>query len=193
MKTSVVLAVGILGLTCLSGCSAGNQSVEARRDFAIRLNTVKSASITNVVQSKWTSDILSALRSANTKSINKPQIASAVLVGRKNGTYGLFVFWIENYPSADGVELRLSKETSPIKIATPETELKQIQAEAKDTIVYGSEYGWDKTSELCKSLEQTTSTKGLELRLLRADKPVTDWFQVKFYKVDKWLSSDLNP
>jgi hypothetical protein len=97
------------------------------------------------------------------------------------------VFWIENNPSIDGVELQFSSQSNPAVIPIPEQELKQIRTVAKDTIVFGSEYDWEETSEFRKSLDRITNAKELKVRLLRAKAPVTDWFPVEFYKDGKWI------
>jgi hypothetical protein len=188
MKKYVALAIGILVLTFFSSCSAGDRSFQNRRDFAIQFNKNQLASTKNEVQAKWEKDILFALASTDTKTINSPKVSSAILVSRKNGAYGLFVFWIENDPSVDGVGLRLSNQSSSVIIPIPEQELKQIRAMAKDTIVFGSEYDWPTTSELSKSLDQITNAKDLKIRLVRAKAPLTDWFPVDLYKAGRWIS-----
>jgi hypothetical protein len=97
------------------------------------------------------------------------------------------VFWIENHPSVNSVEFRFSNQSSPAIIPIPEAELRQIQSEAKDTIAFGCELDWGNTSELWKNLEQISSAKDLKVRLLHANKPMTDWGPVDFYKVDHWV------
>lgn len=189
MKRSSLLVICALSVSVISGCSAGDQSLEARRAFAVRFNTDKLASGTNVVQSKWSTDILSALKSTTSASLSSPRLASAVLVGRNNETYGLFVFWIENRPSVDGIEFRFSSQLPSEILPIPEAILKQNQAAAKDTIVFGGEFDWKETSEMSKRLESLNSTKGLSIRLIRGNTPVTGWFAVDFYKVDKWVPS----
>ena len=188
MKKHVILTIGILALFLLSSCSADDRSFETRRQFAIQSNKEHLASTKNEVRVKWEKEILSALASADAKSISSPKIASAILGNGKSGTYGLFVFWIENYPSVDSVELRLDSQSTPIIIHIPDVELKQMRVVAKDTIVFGSEYEWSELPEMSKTFEQITSPKGLEVRLLRAKAAATDWFPVDFYKSGKWIS-----
>jgi hypothetical protein len=194
MKTLVLLAIGVLGLVFLSSCSQSNRSVQTRLESAIQYNTERLASTKNQIQSQWISDILSALKAVNIKFIEHPQLASAVLVGRTNGSYGLLVFWIEKYPSVDGVAFRFNKESPhPVMLSISETELKRMRAQAIDTVVFGNENDWQQPSEVCRSLDEITNTQNLQIRLLRTNVPVTDWFPVRFYKLGKWISNDSNP
>jgi len=190
MSGRFVLTVAVLALGFSLGCSARDRSVERRRSFAIQFNKQNLISTTNAIQSKLSKDILAALELLDIKAINNPKLASAVLVGRKNGTYGLFLFWIENYPSIDGAELRFSSRNSPVIVQTSDVEMKQIRAQAKDTIVFGSEYDWDEASQLWRSLEQIASPAGLAVRLLHAKAPVTDWYPIELYKNGTWISDN---
>ena len=185
------LAIGMLSLFFLSSCSAGSQSAETRRDFAVRFNQGQLVTSKNEVHIKWSKDILAALGITDPKNIGSPKIASAILSKGRNGTYGLFAFWIEDQPSVDGVEFRFSDQSVPAIASIPEPELKQIRATAKDTIVFGFEYDWKATSELPKGLDQIASANVLKIRLLRAKAPATDWFPVDFYKVDRWVSGSV--
>ena len=162
--------------------------METRREFAIQFDKDNLASSKNEVRSKWSKDILSALALVNVTAIDNPKLASAVLTKGKNGNYGLVVFWIENHPSVNGVEFQFNNQSSPVIIPIPEVELKQNQSAAKDTIVFGGELQWEDASEIWKSLDQISSAKDMQVRLLRDKVPVTDWFPVDFYKVDHWIS-----
>ena len=182
--------VGVLALALFIGCSASDRSLEARRSFAIQFNKQNLASTTNAIQSKWTKNILAALESLDIKAIKNPKLTSAILVGRKNGTYGLFLFWIENYPSVDGAELRFSSRSSPVILQTSDLEMKQIRAQARETIVFGSEYDWEEGSDVWRSLEQVVGPTGLEVRLLHAKSPATDWYPVELYKRGMWVTEN---
>ena len=187
MKYYLTLIISISVLWLFPSCSS-NSTVEARRQFAIKFEKENwAASSKNVVRSKWSKDISSALISIDTKTINNPRMASAVLAKGKDENYGLIIFWIENHPSVDGVEFQFNSQSSPVIIPIPDAELKQNQSAAKETIVFGSELQWEDTSEVWKSLEQITGAKDLKVRLLRDKAPVTDWFSVDFYKVDHWI------
>jgi hypothetical protein len=193
MQNYAVLAVGILGLGLISSCSAGNRSFESRRQFAIQHNRERLASSKNEVPKKWSEDNLSALASINDKAVSDPVLTSAILAKGENGAYGIFVFWIEDYPSVDGIEFRLSEEGSGIVVPISDSKLKRMQADARDTIVFGMEYDWEETPEttsLLKSFEQIVSTKNLKVRLMRGNTPVTNWHPMSAYKVDRWLSED---
>ena len=177
-----VFSLGILGLGLASGCLASEKSFEAKREFAIKFNRERLASTKNEVQRKWITDILSSLTETNYNSISRPIIASAILAKGKNGNYGLFVFWIEDYPSVDAVEFRFSSRVPPETIPIPEVILKQNLAAGKDTVVFGSEFQWKATSELWNILDSMTSAKDLEIRLMQAKAPVSRWFPVTVYK-----------
>lgn len=136
---------------------------------------------------------MSALASINDKAVSDPVLTSAILAKGENGAYGIFVFWIEDYPSVDGIEFRLSEEGSGIVVPISDSKLKRMQADARDTIVFGMEYDWEETPEttsLLKSFEQIVSTKNLKVRLMRGNTPVTNWHPMSAYKVDRWLSED---
>jgi hypothetical protein len=177
----------VLCIELLSGCAAGDRAFEARRDFAVRFNKERMASSKSEVRTKWNEDILSALSLVDSTNFNKPRLASAILTKGKNGAYGLFVYWIENSPSVDGIEFQVQQRGSPLVIPIPEIELKQLRAEAKDTIVFGSENDWRETTEAWKTLDQIASAKDLKVRLLHGKVPATDWFPTDFYKVDRWI------
>ena len=180
----------VLGLSfsLLLGCSPSEKSFKARRDADIRFNTQRLNSTRSKVVLKWSQDILSALETVNSSNILKPRLASAILAKSTNGVYGLFVFWIENYPSVDSIEFAFHEPQSAITNVRLSIELKQVQGEAKVGIVFGSEDDWRGETEMWKHLEEIVTTNNLKVRLFRDKAPVTDWFPVDFFKMDRWLS-----
>ncbi len=176
----------IISLIFLSSCSS-NTAFNARRDFAIQLNQESLNSSKNTVRLKWSKDVLLALDSTDVKNVTNPKLASAIFAKGENGSYGLFVFWIQNVPTIDAVELQFDDKTDSIVIPIPELELKQNQSTAKQTIVFDCELQWESTSALWKNLELLNDSKKIKIRLISSNKPVTDWFSVDFYKENHWI------
>ena len=189
MKITTTFIVAIVGLPLLFGCSPARQSFETRRDVAIQSAKDGLVTFTNVVPTKYNKDNLSALISIGDGIIKTPLVSSAVLVRRSGATYIFFVFWIENYPSVSAIELKLNNQIQPIIIPTDASQTKLNEKDAETSIVFSSEHTWDKTSELWKGLEEMTNTNELVVRLLSANKPVTDWYAVDFYRDHKWITN----
>lgn len=175
MRNEFISIIGLLAIALLLGCGAGGASNENRHQSAIRYHEERLASIRNPIQAKWYKDILSRLRATKPGTISKPQVASATLLKRKDGTYGLFVFWLEDHPTVDAVELEIKGDGTPLTLPIPEQELKQNESAAKDTIVFGCEYHWDEMSPIQKKLESMTNAPGLRVRLLQTNRPLTEW------------------
>lgn len=188
-KPATWLMMLMLNLSVLAGCSAGDVSFETRRDSDINFNKQRLSSTKSPVVSKWSRSILSTLETVNATNILNPRLASAILAKNTNGTYGLFVFWVENHPSVDGIEFVFARTHSFSTNVVLAIELKQVLEEAKVGIVFGSEEDWKDTAEMWKCLELINSTHDLKVRLLREKIPATEWFPVDFYKVDKWMQN----
>jgi hypothetical protein len=181
---SLITFVGVISLAVLSGCT-GRYSFEARKEFAIQFEQRVLASTTNRIQVKWRNDILSALASTDSKTVKSVKLVTSFAVERTNDTFGLYAWWIEMYPSVDGVELRFNDQQSPAILLTSEIELTQNKQVAVDTIVFGNEFEWQDLSTLNIRWNQITNSKNVEIRLLRTKMPVTDWVPVDIYRANE--------
>lgn len=85
------------------------------------------------------------------------------------------------------MELRIGSQGPAVTIGIAEPQLQQNQSMAKDTIVFAAEYEWGATSECLSEVEQHLRSKDIEVRLLRSNVPITQWFGVSVYDVDQWI------
>jgi hypothetical protein len=189
MKITTTFIVEIVSLSVLFGCSPAGRSFEDRRDFSIQSAKDGLITFTNVIPAKYNKDNLSALMSIGNGIVKTPHVSSAILLRRSSAAYNLYVFWIENYPSVNAVELKLNNQTRPIVMPAGESQTKLNEKDAETSIVFSKEQTWDQTSELWKDLEEIRSTNELMVRLLRAGNPVTDWHAVDFYRDRKWITN----
>jgi hypothetical protein len=181
MKKTFILVVGLLILSLFSGCF---KSFESRRNYAIELTQSSfGASKKELFQYLYKQN-LSVLNTVRDETLKGPKAASVVLVNGK-GNYSLIVFWVEKCPTVDGVEIRLDYQEPPVTVLQPKYYSDINQSSSGQTILFGFEYVWGKESSFCKKLEQNTSEKKIEARLVHAKEPVTDWFSVKFCKDGK--------
>lgn len=189
MKTTVKIIFEIVSLSLLVGCSPDDRAFEARRDFAIQSARDGLTAFTNVVPTKYNNDNLAALLSLSNGIARTPKVSSAIMVCRGAEKYHLIVFWFENHPSINALELKLHNQGQPVVIPIEESQTKLNEKDAEKTIVFSMEDVWDKTSGLWTDLEGISSTNDLMVRLLRAGAPVTQWHAVDFYKNHAWIAN----
>lgn len=184
----------IAGLSCalvvivLCGCQSHNAAVEARlqhnidrchQDFRARFP----------IWRRCATNILSVLSSANAVTLKTPQFASAAIGRDQDGEYRLYVYWLEDAPSVDGVELSLAKTNSTAILAVSASDTERNIKDSKVSVVFVASWIWPSTNSICKKLDQINDVSSIKVRLLKAGTPVTDWCPVSFYRLDHWMAS----
>jgi hypothetical protein len=189
MKSSSIILSCAIMVVVLCGCSMHKDDIEARRQFAIDREKQVDINARSPILRKWGTNTLSVLLSTNTLTLKTPQFASATMGRDQNGEYRLWVFWLEDKPSVDGIELRLAKTNStviiPISISDREENIKS----SKVTIVMVARWIWHNTDGVWSKLEKISDVSDIKVRLLKAGNPVTKWCPVSFYRLDHWMGS----
>lgn len=177
MKTEVV--VGFLSLVFVSfliGCSS---SFCARRDWAIQDNEDSFGRFGGVRQYLY-QGAQRALSTVTPKSLAKPQIATALMIRSTDGDYSIAVSWIENYPSMDGVEVRIDGQDTVWFVSMPQRDIERNRRVAQKTILFGFCERVMFGADVSRNLEQSKNEKGLMVRLLHEKVAATEWFPVRW-------------
>ena len=139
------------------------------------------------------------MNASNVKTLGQPEIASAWICSVLNRTnlnkidhFDLFVFWIENRPSVSRLEFSLPGLVSNIELPISDADAKDNKTVAEQSVVFTARNQWMKESEIGNILDNTDG-KSLKVRLLRDEKPVTDWYPVSFFRLDHWVANISNP
>src|SRR5665213_1665512 len=106
MNNRIILILALLGLALGCSCSETNESLEDRKQNAILFIQQYHSASKNPVQAKLARDVLAALKSANVTTLKNPLVPTAVIVQDENQACRLHLFWIEDHPSIDAVELK---------------------------------------------------------------------------------------
>jgi hypothetical protein len=178
-----------LAVIILCGCSGHETAVEAKRHYAI--NHVQQAYLNarSPIFRRWGTNILTALSSANVVTLKTPRCASAAMGRDQDGECRLYVFWLEETPSADGVELRLDKTTATTTIAVSPSDTEENVKASKVSVVNVASWIWFNTNSISSKLEKISDVSNLKVRLLRAGAAITDWCPVSFYRLDHWMGT----
>ncbi|HEY5041747.1 MAG TPA: hypothetical protein VIK53_07060 [Verrucomicrobiae bacterium] len=137
------------------------------------------------IPKKYHPDILSKLKSAGFDDLLGPELASAALVVTTNPYDDFIVFWLEQSPSVDTVELKLDEQGNLLSLPISEFDIKQNKNDNSRGVVFGAQYEWDKGTEIWKRMNQIADTNNVQMRLLTSGKPETPWFKVDLYNLDK--------
>lgn len=178
-----------LAFMVLCGCSMHKSAVEAKRQYAIEHMRQTYLKSSGPIFRRFGTDIFSALSSANAVTLKTPRCASAAMGRDQDSEYRLYVFWLEDRPTVDGIELRLDKTnpTAIIGVSTSDTE-ENLKAN-KVSVVMVASWIWSSTNSICKKLEKISDVSDIKVRLLRAGTPITEWCPVSFYRLDHWMGS----
>lgn len=186
-KTNCILYCAAVFIA-LCGCQSHNKAIEARlqhdidrchQDFRSR----------GLILRQFATNILSAVTSANVFTLKTPQFVSAAIGRDDDGEYRLHVYWLEDVPSVDSVELALSKTNSTGIIALSASDKERNLTDSKVSVVFMAYWIWSSTNGIWNQLEKVDDVTNFKVRLLKADKPVTDWYPVPFYRLDHWMGS----
>lgn len=178
-----------LGFLILCGCSGHEAAVEAKRQYAVDRVQQAYLNARSPVFRRWGTNILAALSSASAVTLKTPRCAAASMGRDQDGECRLYVFWLEETPSADGVELRLDKTTSTIIIAESASDTEENVKASKVSVVKVASWIWSSTNNISNRIEKISDVSNLKVRLLRAGVAITDWCPVSFYRLDHWMAS----
>ena len=132
------------------------------------------------VMQRMSAQVLAALKAATKESLETPVISSAI-IGQEGEKYRLFMFWIEQYPTADSVRINLGETT--VTNAIPDYRIKDMRVEAKGSVVFSVVYNWERGSELWPKLSKLRERTQLSVQLLRERKPISKVFPAEFVDV----------
>lgn len=172
----------------LCACSKHNAAVETRRQHAIE-RAHQDLNSRSLIFRQCGTNILSTLLSANAVKLKTPAFASAAMGRDQDGEYRFYVFWLEDTPTVDGVELRLEKTNSTVIIAMPASEKEENVKASKVSVVNVANWRWSTTNNIWKKLEEISDVSDLKVRLLKTGTGVTEWHPVSFYRLDHWMGS----
>jgi hypothetical protein len=177
-----------LAFVVLCGCSTHKAAVETRRQFAIDRAHQDFRSRSPIFRQFGTNN-LSALSSANATTLKTPRLASATIGKDQDGEYRLYVFWLEDKPSVDGLELYLAKTNLTAIIPISSADREENVKSSKVTVVMVARGIWHNTDGIWNKLEKISDVSDLKVRLLKAGVPATEWCPVSFYELDHWMGS----
>jgi hypothetical protein len=124
---------------------------------------------------------MEALESVDLDSLKDPQLVSAVM-SKDNNKYGLFVFWLEDDPSVNGIELSFESNLDIEYMPLSEIDLRECKRASKDTIVLGASFEWSSGSDIFSFLERGANTGTVKVRMAhKQKKSVSNWLPVKFF------------
>ncbi len=185
---SIYISIGLALVALLCGCSTYKNSIEAKRQFAINRQQHVFIHSKSPIFRQWGTNILSMLSSADTDTLKHPHFASATIGRDRDNEYRLYVFWLENKPSIDGVELRLSK-TNSVMLDVPASDAKENEKTSKVSVVMVASWIWSGTNNIADKLDKVNDVSDIKVRLLKNGSPKTDWCAVSFYRLDHWMGS----
>ena len=177
-----------LAICCLLGCSSHEARLEMKRQFAIDRARQDFNSRSVVFRRIATNDFV-ALSSANVVTLKTPQVASAAMGKDEEGEYRLWVFWLENKPSIDNIELSWSKTNSSVIIPVAESDSKENVKTSDVSVVMVGRWVWSNTNNIWSKLEKIDDVSEIKIRLLKGSETKTAWHPVSFYRLDHWMGS----
>jgi hypothetical protein len=171
--------VALLAVLLEGGCH-GSDSLERRLKSSIEFEQGGRPQGTWVMQ-KMSAQVLAALKSATKESLKTAAICSAI-IGEEGDKYRLFIFWIADHTTADGVRINFGETT--LTNAIPDYRIKDLRVEAKGSVVFSVVLNWDKGSALWPRLDKVREGAQLSVQLLRENKPISNVFRVEFVNVN---------
>jgi hypothetical protein len=187
-KKLLFCLIHISAAIALCGCVSHDANIKKRSQFAVNREEEVYVHSRSLVFRQWGTNILSAISSANGK-FESPTIASATMGKDEDGEYRLFVFWLEDKPSIDGIELYLSKANQHEFVPIDSSDIKENKKTSEVTIVMVASWVWTNTNSIWSNFEKNDDVSELKIRLLKKNKIKTDWHPVSFYRLDHWMGS----
>jgi hypothetical protein len=180
--------IWLLAFMALCGCQSHQARIEARRSFAIDRQH-QDFNSRSLIFRECATNILSALLSTNALTLKTPQFASATMGRDEDGEYRLWVCWLEDRPSVDGIEMCFAETNTtaiiPVQISDREENLKSSEV----TVVMVARWIWHRTDGIWDKLETIRDVANIKIRLFKGNTPVTEWHPVSFYRLDHWMGS----
>lgn len=193
MRILIVFPILLLAFGCA-------KSLENRRDYSIQFVQQNWVNSKHESEAKMGREILDALKVSNSKTLEKPEIASAYIAGNPNLTnlnqvcyFDFYVLWIEGWPSVNQLEFSLPGLDSNIELPISEADAKDNQTLVDKSVVFTARNQWIKGSKIGDMLDSLTDGKNPKVRLLRDKKAVTEWYPVSFIKMGHWIANIPNP
>ena len=178
----------VIVILMLCGCQSQGDTVTARIQHNVdRCN--QDFRSKSPIWRQFATNILSAVTSANELTLKAPRFASAAIGRDDDGEYRLHVYWLEDVPSVDGVELLLSKTNSTGSIAVSSSNTERNLKDSKVSVVFTADWIWSSTNAIWNQLEKINDVSNLKIRLLKTNNPVTEWCPLSFYRLDHWMGS----
>jgi hypothetical protein len=165
-----------------------NTSFEAKRQFSIDRARQDFRS-RGVIFRQFGTNIFSALLSVDATSLKTPQFASATMGRDQDGEYRLYLFWLENAPSVDGIEIRLDKINSSVIVVESAYDKAENLKASKGSLIMAASWVWSYTNSVWDKLDMINDVSDLKVRLLTKGNPVTQWYPISFYRLDHWMGS----
>jgi hypothetical protein len=164
-------------------------AVEAKVQFATKHVQLAYLNGRSPIFSRWGTNILMVLASVSPDALKEPQFASATMGRDQNGEYRLFLFWLEDKPSVDGLELCLSKTNATATVPMAADDISENRKSSEVSVVMRASWIWSSSNSICAKLEDIKDVSSIKLRLLRSGSPVSGWCPVSFYRLDHWMGS----
>jgi hypothetical protein len=178
-------------IVLLCGCSSRSGSIAHKRQFATNRIQHEYINARSPIYREWGTNILSALATTNNVALETPQFASAAMGRDQDGEYKFFVFWLEDRPTVDCIELQLDKAGSTANIPISESDIEENLKASKVSVVMVASWTWPapNSSAIWSKFEKIGNVSDLKIRLLSAGTPVTGWNPVSFYQLDRWMGT----
>jgi len=107
----------------------------------------------------------------------------------RDSEYRLYVYWLEDAPSVDGVELSLAKTNSTTILAVSTSDTERNIKDSEVSVVFVASWIWPSTNSIWNKLEKISDVSDIKIRLLKEGSPITGWSPVSFYRLDHWMGS----
>lgn len=189
MRTKTIYVLSwVVTVMMLCGPQSHGADVEARLQHNIDRchQDFRSRSL---IWRQFATNILSTVLSANEVTLKTPQFASAAMGRDDDGEYRLHIYWIEDMPSIDSVELLLAKTNATAILTVLTSDAERNVKDSKVSVVYMAHWIWSSTNGIWNQLEKIDDVSNLKVRLLKGGHPVTEWCPVSFYRLDHWMGS----
>jgi hypothetical protein len=172
----------------LCGCSAHKAAVEAKRQHGIE-RAYQDFNSKSPIFRRTATNNLSMLSSANADTLKTPRCSSAAMGRDQDGEYRLYMFWLDEKPTVDGLELRLDKTNATVTIAVSHSDTEDNIKASEVSVVMVASWIWSSTNNIANKLDKISDVSNIKVRLLREGAAVTDWCPVSFYQLDHWMGS----
>jgi len=167
-KSSVFAGLLLLSVI-LPACSDSEE-----RDVRRRLENSIEGYETKLTPSSRNHNVVAALRQATVQTLQVPRIVYTRLVESRSGSVVLIVYWLEKSPTPDALMLRNEKTRSQHIFTIDPMYAEQINADAKEYVVFQAAWRLDLQPEDWQSLQPQLQEGELESVLIHDGKPVSN-------------------